>query len=31
MGIWPAVFTDPMTVSVDNLLRHVSISKLAPN
>ena len=31
MGIWPAVFTDPMIVSVDNMLRHVSISKLAPN
>ena len=31
MGIWPAVFTDPMTVSVDSLLRHVAQSKLPVN
>jgi NADH-quinone oxidoreductase subunit M len=31
MGIWPAVFTDSMTVSVDSLLRHVAQSKLPVN
>lgn len=28
MGLWPAPFTDLMTVSVEGLLQHVSISKL---
>ena len=28
MGLWPALFTDLMTVSVDGLLRHMSVSKL---
>jgi NADH-quinone oxidoreductase subunit M len=28
MGLWPALFTDLMSVSVDGLLRHVSASKL---
>jgi NADH-quinone oxidoreductase subunit M len=28
MGLWPALFTDYMTVSVDGLLRHLSVSKL---
>lgn len=28
MGLWPGLFTDLMTVSVDGLLRHVSVSKL---
>ncbi len=30
MGVWPAPFLDVMHVSVDELLRHVAVSKLAP-
>ncbi|MFM1827268.1 MAG: hypothetical protein RLY67_649 [Pseudomonadota bacterium] len=28
MGVWPKPFTDPMSRSVDALLKHVSVSKL---
>ncbi|MDO9218426.1 MAG: proton-conducting transporter membrane subunit, partial [Lacisediminimonas sp.] len=30
MGIWPAPFTDALQISVGDLLKHVSVSKLAP-
>lgn len=30
MGLWPAPFTDAVQVSVSDLLKHVSVSKLAP-
>ena len=30
MGLWPAPFTDAIQVSVGDLLKHVSVSKLAP-
>ncbi|MDB5798066.1 MAG: NADH-quinone oxidoreductase subunit [Paucimonas sp.] len=30
MGVWPAPFTDAIQVSVADLLKHVSVSKLAP-
>jgi len=28
MGLWPAPFVDVMQISVDELLRHVAISKI---